>query len=552
MTKDPVALFKTFVELRLYASKDFYPCFQLKIINGLVEFEFVYSKYLLPSSEIPYKKIRLEDIDLSSWELTGIDLSEAYLTRANLSRCVLGNMSLTNCCLFKANCCGMNAHRVSMQCTLLVQADLREAVFSNINARNVILRGANCSAMQMQDVSMVGARLSNTVINDANLLRVDMSNAQANQSPLHCLRTKFIDCELNSAQLPSADLSHSCLAKCRLEKASLVGARMRGINLERAWLKETEMINVDLKWANLFDINAESIIAWGANFEGVNAELADFSFGRFFSYSESVPTSFTNANLKNAYFLGADLHCADFRGADLTNANFTGANLTEANFDGAILDGAVFSYADCTGGNFNNASMKNFEANITQWHNASMLGAKIVFTDEEEQETIVHENSKPKLEDETLDNVMESSGGNTATSVKSIVKCPPQMIIFEVELDNFFDELVDESASLQHYDSGLELDEPRMYADSASLSMAASVDGSLAIIPSRRKRASSSLSSEVDSFYSRSASSNNGASLEELKGILHAEMTNSTLKQQLLEAATKSECFEEEQSPYST
>ncbi len=522
-TDDPVALFKIFVELRLYAPENLQKCFRVNVTNGLVKFELLYSTLSLPDSAIPYKTVRLEDIDLSSWSLKGVDLGQAYLTRANLSNCTMESMSLTNCCLSKASCYGMKVNNVALQCTFFDKADLREAVFNNIDARNIILNGADCSSMKMQNANMVDAILNGTIVNNAQFFRVNMNGAQACQSPLFCKQATFIECQFDFAQFPNADFFNSCLPKCSLKKANLSGANMRGVDLGSAWLKEANMTNAVVKWANLLDLNAEGIIAWGADFDGVNAELADFSSGRFFddSNNEPINVNFRNANLKNTYFLGADLRYADFRGADLINTNFTSANLTGANFTGAILNGADFSYADCTKGCFNNSSMINCETDSTQWYEVGVVKTKTAL----KQETIA------------IDNISGSDDEHTLTPTQSLPSILLDDDAIKKELEIKVDELNSNYGNLlPRCDSGVELESSLTQLNLTSSSDISS-DASSST-SSKRTRASSSLSSEVDSVLLSSVGSYGGhnySSLEELKNTPHAEMAKSTLQQQLLE-----------------
>ena len=93
--------------------------------------------------------------------------------------------------------------------------------------------------------------------------------------------------------------------------------------------------NVNLQFA---DFKTKSLS--GLNLNNVNFENADFRYaklnGFYGTFGGYYPTSFENANLKNANFENADCTDAFFDGADIDGAIFNGANLK-----GTILEGKV-------------------------------------------------------------------------------------------------------------------------------------------------------------------------------------------------------------------
>ena len=95
------------------------------------------------------------------------------------------------------------------------------------------------------------------------------------------------------------------------ERADLVGADLRGANLEDADLRGANLIYADLRYANLR-----------------NAFLKDANLRHAF---------LEDANLRGAFLEDADLRHANLRNADLRNADLKDAFLKDANLRHAYL-----------------------------------------------------------------------------------------------------------------------------------------------------------------------------------------------------------------------
>lgn len=112
------------------------------------------------------------------------------------------------------------------------------------------------------------------------------------------------------------------------ERANLLGAPLRRVDLRGADLRGAILSRADLFVANLL----------GANLSRVDLRGAD---------------------LRDANLLGADLRGATLRGANLSGANLSGANLSRADLSGANLLGADLSRA-----NLSDANLKVYQSGI--------------------------------------------------------------------------------------------------------------------------------------------------------------------------------------------
>ena len=113
---------------------------------------------------------------------------------------------------------------------------------------------------------------------------------------------------------------------------------VKGANLNRRNLKNSDMSLSFLVKADLKDTNIQNADFEGANLRSANLQQADFS------YANLQNAVFKIANLQNAVLVETNLQNADFSYADLQNATFK-----IANFQNAVLVETNLMYADLTG-----------------------------------------------------------------------------------------------------------------------------------------------------------------------------------------------------------
>lgn len=116
------------------------------------------------------------------------------------------------------------------------------------------------------------------------------------------------------------------------ERAYLVHADLRGVNLSRANLAEADLSGADL--TEVF-MRAANLIC--TDLRGANLTRA------YLRRTDLMDANLCGAHLCGADLMGADLRGANLTGADLRGANLNGAILNGANFRGADLDGAVYT-----------------------------------------------------------------------------------------------------------------------------------------------------------------------------------------------------------------
>ena len=189
---------------------------------------------------------------------------------------------------------------------------------------------------------------------DCDLSNKDLGYLEFNKLDLsHCkmVNTSFFGAYLMGAKLNGADMRRAYLNLARLENTDFTGANLsdatifqaifdktifRDANLSNARVIGT-LPSVDMSGANIrkgrfgldignqpmgqmkFDSTSGKFV--NTNFEGADLNIANFSF----------------ADLRGANLRNTNLHRADLSQADLTGADLTGADLSEAVIDGAIM-----------------------------------------------------------------------------------------------------------------------------------------------------------------------------------------------------------------------
>lgn len=185
---------------------------------------------------------------------------------------------------------------------------------------------------------------------------------------------------------------------------SLIGADLRGVNLEGIILNDAKLEMADLTGANFQNAkmnraNLNHAILEDTNFTQAELYETNFSYaksdthGAVFTNSMLSLTDFVCANLKNSNFeranlIGAKFWESNFEGGRFINADFNRAELIRANFKNSIFTGAsmrgvdfsesdfsgsIFSGVDFTKARLDRANFSNIKANRVELSLASVV-----------------------------------------------------------------------------------------------------------------------------------------------------------------------------------
>ena len=265
----------------------------------------------------------------------------------------------------------------------LENVDLRKLNFNNKNLSKTILRKINFS----------GAKLMNTNLTAAKLIKADLTKAN-----------------LSEANLKEAKLLRVILRGTRLIKADLTKARLRKVNLTEADLSGAVLVGAELRYTDM-----TKAVLQRANLTEADLSEADLTEARL-----------QNVGLTGAGLTGADLTGADLTGADLTGADLTGADLTGADLTGADLTGADLTEADLMIANLTGAKLRGVR-NLIQ----------------EQMDLIIYEKGKPP-QDIPEGLILPEATAYIVTDGNRKVFVPSDEEWSEQDVDEFFDPIPDE------------------------------------------------------------------------------------------------------------
>jgi uncharacterized protein YjbI with pentapeptide repeats len=186
------------------------------------------------------------EIDLSFADLRGADLSFADLRGA-----ILSGADLREAHLREAHLRG-----VDLRGAILIWADLREA-----HLREADLRGAHLSGADLRGAHLRGAHLSGAILIWADLREAHLREADLSFVDLRMADLSFAD--LREAHLREADLREAHLREADLREAHLRGADLNGVILTGAQLVETNMKNANLTGCHVYGVST-----WNLTLEG--------------------------------------------------------------------------------------------------------------------------------------------------------------------------------------------------------------------------------------------------------------------------------------------
>jgi uncharacterized protein YjbI with pentapeptide repeats len=272
----------------------------------------------------------LHGADLSGLDLAGIDLSGVCLDGANLTETSFAGAKLVNAVLAHSRMAGCVLDGADLTGANLGKAQFPGATYNRTTLKNAVLAGADLSNASLAGADLEGADLTGTITAGADFSNVHAPGVLAMKLSLRGLhapgivlgKAKFIECDLENANLAGAELEQAVFLQCNLASVCLAGARMR----KSVFVQQCCLANADLSGADLTEANLRETALQGANLDRANIEQADLS-----------SADLTGAVLTDSRATGSRLIAANLRRADLSSANFSTADLARADLRGANL-----------------------------------------------------------------------------------------------------------------------------------------------------------------------------------------------------------------------
>lgn len=290
-------------------------------------------------------RMDLAGFDLSGVCLDGADLRGTSFAGAKLTDAVLAHAQMQNCVLDGAELSGANLGNAQLAGASLKQAILHKAVLAGADLSNASLAGASLEGADLANVKIDHTDFSN--VHAPGILAMKVALAGMHAPGIVLTKAKFLECNLQGADLSGAMLERAVFLKCNLVGIRLQGARLRkAVFVSQCSLLGARLVGADLTEANLRDANVR-----GANLNRAILARADLSGADLSSAllnlvcandSRLIAADLRRADLRLADFANADLSRADLRGANLTGMSVYQANLARTRLDQETRRGGMF------------------------------------------------------------------------------------------------------------------------------------------------------------------------------------------------------------------
>ena len=239
-------------------------------------------------AEVCLNHAKLDGVDLEGADLYGAFLQNAKMRKVNLTKAVLDEAHME-------------------QAELHFVGKVMDSVASGSYETDYYVSRIREEGADLEGVSLKGAHLNRAILAGANLDRADLREASMGGSILIAASLKGADLrgsdfndELGIRRRRPSHRADLCAAD--LQKANLAGARLEGVNLVWANLKEAvldraKLYDAQLGWANLNGVSFEEATILRADFE--NANLDEAYLKRAIFDKETV-SSLNSASLRGA------------------------------------------------------------------------------------------------------------------------------------------------------------------------------------------------------------------------------------------------------------
>jgi uncharacterized protein YjbI with pentapeptide repeats/LysM repeat protein len=254
---------------------------------------------------------------------------------------------------------------------------------SYADLRSVDLSGKNMTGTILVYSNLYGAKMSGTILKDANLSHAYMHNLDLSGKDL--TGTNLVGADLTAANLADVDLSDKDLTGTNLGGVDLSGTDLNGTILVGANLVNANLTEVDLSGKNLTgtilgnanlsgkDLTGTTLV--GANLDYANLKDVDLA-GKNLSGASLKGVYLADKDLTGTVLIGSNLAYANLHGVDLTGKNLTGAFLFHTNLSDADLTGA-----DLSGDNLRKTILTGTNLNNVKLHNADLSGNNLTGTE---------------------------------------------------------------------------------------------------------------------------------------------------------------------------
>ena len=195
-----------------------------------------------------FSNLKLDEINLSGFNLSNVDFSgsslkNSILTNVNLDGANISNVDLSNSSLMNSIITNAN-----LQESNLTNADMRYTTLKNSNLNNVIMKNTNISNSNLEYVQII-----NSVISNSNLMYVNFEGADFKNSEIS-------ESELYRAEFPNTNFRDSNFLKNSIGKTNFKDADFSGAKIFEITPYSSEIFNGEI----IFSEDTESDVCLGS------------------------------------------------------------------------------------------------------------------------------------------------------------------------------------------------------------------------------------------------------------------------------------------------
>ena len=279
-------------------------------------------------------------LDLSGLRFEGANLSGAIFAGSDLTGCEFYNTNISEASFEGAALNGSKFEGVMADNANFFNTDLEQGQISNSKFTHAFMSRSNG-----EEISV-----SNSNFDYANIKKGKWDHSQLTDSTFNHANLEgisLISASLRKVQMQHAILDKAVLKECEVIESDLSNALMNGVQAQKAKFKNVILENIEAKVINLSDAELDSL----TKLDGADLQLAILR----------------RINAEGVSFIRANISMVEAQEANLRNAILTDAEVRFSNLTGAILE-----HANAVGINASNSILKNVKAKQADFSNGIM------------------------------------------------------------------------------------------------------------------------------------------------------------------------------------
>ncbi|MCC2646417.1 MAG: spkB [Rickettsiaceae bacterium] len=331
-----------------------------------------------------------EQINLSDLDFSQANLKDACFAGTNLNNCKFNNANLSRASFEGAEIGNAEFTNVKAKDTNFFYCDLRSAKISSSDFERAFMRGSDASECKIDNTNFNFSNIRHGKWDQVDIEKSQFEYAELEGVSLIGARLKQVNMQhalldkaiMNNCEIIESDFTKALMTNVEAKKAKIKDAVLKDVDATNINLTEAEINHLskldgaDLTNAVMDKVKADKVNFVGTKMEGVKAELASFE-----------EANFENVNMRFAKLEGAVLDGVKAAGIDLTGAELKKIQARKAELNNSIMEGAQALQADFTGAvleqanlrgiNLQKAILKEVEAKKADLRNADLEAASI-------------------------------------------------------------------------------------------------------------------------------------------------------------------------------